>query len=146
MRPNFTQCANAFTSGNYPHFTYNYSYLKYNYTGPVRGILNGVNPRPPLITVQGCKDLCGEGSQYYPWSEVSSTITTWVSLLPHPLRSAAHTDDGDRSYQSLASFFRPPSKVMSTSIAAWPLPAGLATPSRASLTSCGTSKSLANVP
>lgn len=86
MRLNLTQCGIKFMSGNYTNYTYN---------GPVRGILNGIEPKPPLITVQGCKDFCGEGSQYYPWPDVSSTITTWVLpviglILQAPFESNAN--------------------------------------------------------
>ena len=75
MGLNLTACGIEFTTGNYPNYTYN---------GTVRGIWKNLEPKPPLITVQGCKKLCGEGSQYYPWVDVSSTITTWVKFLSHP--------------------------------------------------------------
>ena len=67
---NLTACGIEFTSHNYTN---------YSYYGPIRGILKNAHPRPPLITVQGCHDLCGSGSNYYAWTDVSSTITTWVS-------------------------------------------------------------------
>lgn len=75
MGINLTACGIEFTSGNYPNYTYN---------GTVRGIWKNLEPKPPLITVQGCKKLCGEGSQYYPWVDVSSTITTWVRFPSQP--------------------------------------------------------------
>ena len=59
MRPNFGECRNVFLNHSadlYSHYVYN---------GTVHGILNGA--RPTLITVDGCKKLCGTGSQYYPW-------------------------------------------------------------------------------
>ncbi|KAL9600718.1 MAG: hypothetical protein Q9179_003120 [Wetmoreana sp. 5 TL-2023] len=31
-----------------------------------------------MITVQGCRVLCGTGTAYYPWKDSSNTITTWV--------------------------------------------------------------------
>lgn len=84
MGLNLTACAIEFKSGRYPEYTYN---------GSLRGILKDVNPRPPLITVQGCKDLCGgDGPEYYAWGDVSATLTTWVSPLSHRAQSAAYAD------------------------------------------------------
>ena len=71
MSLNLTACGLEFTNPNH-------NYTNYTYDGPIRGILKNVQPRPPLITVQGCRDLCGSGSDYYSWTDVSSTITTWV--------------------------------------------------------------------
>ena len=36
------------------------------------------NERPKLITYEGCRELCGTGSQYYAWKDAAATITTWV--------------------------------------------------------------------
>ena len=140
MRLNLTACGAEFVTGNYPDYVYNYP--EYTYNGPRRGVLKHVEPPPPLITVQGCKKLCGEGSDYYSWVDVSSTITTWVRLLPHQMRFAAYAD---RYCPSSVSSYRPPSKVIRTSTASWRSHVGSATRSRASPTSCGTLKSLANV-
>ena len=70
MRPDFQACGNAFLnrSGS--------EYSQYVYNGSVRGIFQSA--RPPLITLEGCKELCGAGIQYYPWKDSSNTITTWV--------------------------------------------------------------------
>ena len=116
----------------------------YTYNGPIRGILGHVKPRPPLITVQGCKDLCGEGSDYYPWIDVSSTITTWVRFLSHQVQSAVYTDDKNRYCRSSASSFRHHSRAMRTSKVSWRLRAGWATLWRAYPTSFGTYKSPVN--
>jgi hypothetical protein len=67
--PNFTACAAQFED--------NISlYTNYTYTGHVPGIPLGA--APPLLTLQGCYDLCGAGNEYYPWSKASGTILTWV--------------------------------------------------------------------
>ena len=136
MRLNLTSCSIEYLTGKYPEYKYN---------GTVRGIFKHVEPPPPLITVQGCKSLCGEGSDYYSWEEISSTITTWVIQFSHQVQPAAYTYDYGRFYPSSASSFRPPSKATKTSTASGRWHVGSATQSRASLTSCGTSKSLANV-
>ena len=80
---NLTACGDKFTSGIYPNYTYN---------GTIRGILKHVEPKPPLITVQGCHDLCGEGSDYYSWNDVSSTITTWVRVLLLQVQSTTYKE------------------------------------------------------
>lgn len=69
MTPNFTACAAQFQNNLD-------LYANYTYTGPVQGISLG--PEAPLITLQGCYDICGTGSEYYPWSDASGTILTWV--------------------------------------------------------------------
>lgn len=51
-------------------------YSKYVYNGSIHGILQA--SRPPLITVEGCRAVCGTGTGYYPWKDCSNTITTWV--------------------------------------------------------------------
>ena len=72
MSPNFTQCGQEFLAHAHD------SYSHYLYHGKVQGILAQDGVRPDLITLKGCEELCGKGSQYYPWKEASSTITTWV--------------------------------------------------------------------
>lgn len=34
--------------------------------------------RSDLLSTEGCKTLCGSGTQYYAWSLIAGTITTWV--------------------------------------------------------------------
>ncbi|KAL9037688.1 MAG: hypothetical protein Q9214_005587 [Letrouitia sp. 1 TL-2023] len=85
--PNFTACGDLFKKGA------NSTYAQYQYHGPVSG-LYAHNPPPLLITIDGCKDICGTGTQYYPWGESSATITTWVLpvlglLLQLPFESNA---------------------------------------------------------
>lgn len=67
--PNFTQCALDFQNSKE-------TYANYVYTGPVQGILKHADL--PLITVQGCRDLCGTGNVYYEWADIASTISTWI--------------------------------------------------------------------
>ena len=59
MRPDFAACRTDFLDHSAD------LYSQYIYNGTVRGILN--DARPTLITVEGCKKVCGAGSQYYPW-------------------------------------------------------------------------------
>ena len=88
MGPNFANCASEFL---------NYSttrYPDYIFRGTVPGM--SVQNEPTLITLEGCKKLCGDGVDYYAWYLVSTeaaasgttdtccrkdaanTITTWV--------------------------------------------------------------------
>ena len=59
MRPDFAACGSEFLN----HSTDLYS--QYIYNGTVHGILDAA--RPTLITVDGCRKLCGTGTQYYAW-------------------------------------------------------------------------------
>ena len=73
MRPDFTSCASDFLN----HSATLYS--RFVYHGPVHEIDDNT-ASPALITVQGCKELCGSGIDYYSWRDASNTITTWVHL------------------------------------------------------------------
>lgn len=68
MSPNFAKCGAKFAASSYPQWTYN---------GTVPDVFDHPE-RPKLITYQGCRNLCGTGIEWYPWSESSQTITTWV--------------------------------------------------------------------
>lgn len=88
MVPDFIACAAVFA--NAPPGLYD----NYTYTGPVRGILATAVNGPALVTVAGCRAVCGSGNEYYSWTTVSSTISTWVLpiiglLLQAPYQSNA---------------------------------------------------------
>lgn len=74
MTVDFVACAARFANFSQHNSTYNYT------KKPV-GIFSDPERRPPLITYEGCKKLCGSGNQYYAWADVSSTITTWVLVM-----------------------------------------------------------------
>ena len=59
MRPDFDTCAQDFLA----HARDRYS--QYIFNGTNRAASAGT--QPPLITVDGCKQLCGSGIEYYPW-------------------------------------------------------------------------------
>ena len=59
MRPDFAQCGQEFIAHSSD------IYARYVYNGTVAGIL--ASNRPALITLDGCKKLCGDGIAYYPW-------------------------------------------------------------------------------
>ena len=71
MRPDFSTCGSEFLNHSAD------LYSKFIYNGSVREILQ--SPRPVLITVEGCRQLCGTGTpDYYSWTDASNTITTWI--------------------------------------------------------------------
>ena len=70
MRPDFESCGRDFLNRSKD------IYSDYAYHGPLHGFLK--ETRPSLISVQGCRELCGTGTEYYPWKDSSNTITTWV--------------------------------------------------------------------
>ncbi len=76
MRPNFEACANEFFDHSADIFS------KYVFNGSMRATDVAILPvdaaRPVLITLAGCRALCGTGTAYYSWKEASNTITTWV--------------------------------------------------------------------
>jgi hypothetical protein len=81
-QPNFTQCGRLYMSDES-------LIARYNYTGRVVNIPS--NPHTQ-ITCAGCTALCGSGNEYYPWAEISATVTTWVlpilgTLLQAPFES-----------------------------------------------------------
>lgn len=49
----------------------------YGYTGPLINIPRNSSTQ---ITLEGCKALCGKGTDWYPWSKQASTLTTWVGV------------------------------------------------------------------
>ena len=96
MRPDFQACGNAF---------FNHSadiYSKYLYNGSVRGILQSA--KPTLITLEGCRQLCGTGTSYYPWKDASNTITTWVLPIIGMLVQAPF--ESNRAWQTILALCR----------------------------------------
>ena len=74
--PNFTACA-AYFNNNVTQDVLD----KYTYNGTVYGILRDTSLPSALITLDGCRAICGTGNDYYPWATASATISTWVLPL-----------------------------------------------------------------
>ncbi|KAL8799579.1 MAG: hypothetical protein Q9182_005790 [Xanthomendoza sp. 2 TL-2023] len=70
MGPDFEACGQEFVKGAKDVYSH------YVYRGPVHGVLESADAS--LITVEGCRALCGTGIAYYPWKDSSNSITTWV--------------------------------------------------------------------
>jgi hypothetical protein len=84
MRINFTQCAIDFSNNVTLQD-------EFGYRGPLIGIGRDYTTQ---ITRAGCLEVCGTGTDYYTWKEVSSTLTTWIlpvigTLLQAPFESNA---------------------------------------------------------
>ncbi|KAF1919512.1 hypothetical protein BDU57DRAFT_469628 [Ampelomyces quisqualis] len=84
MRINFTECAAIFRNDTALQ-------EQWGWRGPLVGIAQNYETQ---ITREGCLEVCGKGSAYYTWTEVSSTLTTWIlpvigTLLQAPFESNA---------------------------------------------------------
>ena len=81
MGPNFAECAKKF---NQTDTTYNIPWQNYTWNYTVRyatahGIISYIpESKTNLITLDGCRNLCGTGNEYYPWEIASTTISTWI--------------------------------------------------------------------
>jgi len=88
MPTNLTQCRLNYSNPSAEDIS------KYGWSGPVRYIKPNATTQ---ISTHGCLTLCGTGSYWYPWGQVSSTITTWVLpvvgiLLQAPFNSNAFVE------------------------------------------------------
>lgn len=96
MRPDFSTCGSDFLNNSAG------VYSKYLYNGSVQGLLS--TARPALITVQGCKELCGTGVDYYSWVDASNTITTWTLPIAGLLVQAPY--ESNKAWQTILSLCR----------------------------------------
>ena len=60
--------------------------------------------RPALITLQGCKELCGTGVDYYSWVDASNTMTTWILPIAGLLVQAPY--ESNKTWQTILSLCR----------------------------------------
>ena len=96
MRPDFDTCGRDFVNNSAG------IYSKYLYNGSVQGMLGAANPA--LITLQGCKKLCGAGVAYYSWVDASTTITTWILPIAGLLVQAPY--ESNKTWQTILSLCR----------------------------------------
>ncbi|KAF1950600.1 hypothetical protein CC80DRAFT_482449 [Byssothecium circinans] len=88
MRANFTECAARYAANTTEGAALRH---QWGWNGTIVGI-----PRNDLTLISraGCEHLCGKDPDYYPWEDVSNTITTWIlpivgTLLQAPFESNA---------------------------------------------------------
>lgn len=96
MRPDFDTCGKNFLNNSAG------IYNRYQYNGSVQGILSSA--RPALITLQGCKELCGTGVDYYPWVNASATLTTWILPIAGLLVQAPY--ESNKAWQTILALSR----------------------------------------
>jgi hypothetical protein len=88
MPTDFEQCARRFSANTSAGAALR---QQWGWRGPIVGIA----PNPATqISREGCRALCGSGTDLYPWKDASSTITTWIlpvvgTLLQAPFESNA---------------------------------------------------------
>lgn len=88
MPTNFKECAIKFSANTTQGEEYR---RKWTWHGPITGIDRNYSSQ---ISLEGCKELCGKGIDFYLWTEISGTITTWILpvvgiLLQAPFESNA---------------------------------------------------------
>jgi len=84
MRPNFDKCGVRFAANETLR-------SEWGWRGPIIGIAPNSSTQ---ISREGCLHICGAGADFYPWKDVSGTITTWIlpvvgTLLQAPFESNA---------------------------------------------------------
>ena len=109
MRINFTECAAIYKNDVTLQ-------EQFRWDGPTPGITDRDNTTQ--ITREGCRQLCGTGTGYYSWKEVSSTLTTWIlpvvgTLLQAPFESNATK----RTFLAIARWVGSP--IVSLSYVLW---------------------------
>jgi hypothetical protein len=86
MRVDFTDCAIRFKADNATGAALR---QQWGWNGTIVGIKRN---NLTQISREGCYNVCGTGTAYYTWKEVSGTITTWIlpvigTLLQAPFES-----------------------------------------------------------
>lgn len=76
---NFTKCSREFIQAiRYPSLNL-WNLTQFTYNASVYGQLSKIEDVDrTIITLEGCRKICGTGSDYYDWKDSSATITTWV--------------------------------------------------------------------
>lgn len=108
-QPNFTECAIEFLSDTV-------KYSNYTYTGRIDTFFTTYNSteKPSLISLTGCEDLCGTGSDYYDWSQVSGTISTWgMPLIGLILQAPFDSNEFRKTMLALARWIGSPIVALS---------------------------------
>lgn len=77
--PDLHKCGEEFIGATRDPSLNLWNLTQYRYNGSVYGPLSNTNGgNHPIITLAGCRKICGTGSDYYDWKDSSATITTWV--------------------------------------------------------------------
>lgn len=117
--PNFAICSQEFIRaiGNLSLNLTNLTQFSYN--GSVHGPLSRLDDKKrTIVTLEGCRKICGTGSDYYEWKNSSATITTWVLPVVGLLLQAPYeSNEFWRTVRALARWLGNP--VASLSYTLW---------------------------
>lgn len=117
--PNFTICSQDFIQAfsNSSLNLQNLTHFRYN--EPVYGPLSRLNnSNRTIVTLEGCRIICGTGSDYYDWKDSSATITTWVlPVIGLLLQAPYESNEFWRTLRALARWLGNP--VASLSYTLW---------------------------
>ncbi|KAH3995104.1 hypothetical protein HBI56_173170 [Parastagonospora nodorum] len=108
MRISFDDCAIKFSNNaTLQHL--------YGYHGPLVGIKYNQTTQ---ITRAGCLAVCGTGTDYYTWNDVSSTLTTWIlPVVGTMLQAPFESNSTRRTLLALARWIGSP--IASLSYVLW---------------------------
>lgn len=117
--PNFTSCSKTFVDA-FTNPSLNLRNLtEFKYNGSVYGPLSKIKGESPtLVTLAGCRKVCGTGSDYYEWKDSSATITTWVlPVIGLLLQAPYESNEFWRTLRALARWLGNP--IASLSYTLW---------------------------
>ncbi|MCJ1346023.1 hypothetical protein MMC31_004234, partial [Peltigera leucophlebia] len=114
--PNFSNCSETFIRAVRLNLS---EVTQFRYNGPVVGPLSNIeNSHRTMITLVGCRKICGTGSDYYEWKDSSATITTWVlPVIGLLLQAPYESNEFWRTLRALARWLGNP--VASLSYTLW---------------------------
>lgn len=117
--PNFSSCSQTFIRAIQNPSLNLWEFTQFSYNESVNGPLSKINHRPrSMITLAGCRKMCGAGSDYYEWKDSSATITTWVlPVMGLLLQAPYESNELRRTLRALARWLGNP--VASLSYTLW---------------------------
>lgn len=117
--PNFTSCSEAFIRATRDPSLNLWNLTQFRYNGSVYGPLSKLDDtKRTIVTLAGCRKICGTGSDYYDWKDSSATITTWVLPVVGLLLQAPYeSNEFWRTLRALARWLGNP--VASLSYILW---------------------------
>lgn len=117
--PDFASCSEKFISAITNPSLNMWNLTKFSYNGSVYGPLSKIKEENrTLITLAGCREVCGAGSDYYEWKDSSATITTWVlPVIGLLLQAPYESNEFWRTLRALARWLGNP--IASLSYTLW---------------------------
>lgn len=75
---NFSYCSETFIRAIRNPSLNLWQFTQFSYNESVYGPLSNLDGPRTIVTLEGCRKICGAGSDFYEWKDSSATITTWV--------------------------------------------------------------------